>query len=90
MVKISRSYETDLDDLGYQLSKSDAFSDIRAMFQRGEIDDQDAQERLLDLSMHGKAQTYGDRGPEELSWKLTEAQIGRLTSMLYRQYLGAE
>lgn len=90
MVKISRSYETDLDDLSYQLSKSDAFSDIRAMFQSGAIDDQDAQERLLNLSLDGRAHTYGDRGPEDLSWKLSEADAGRLTSLLYRQYLGAD
>jgi len=89
LVKISRSYETDLDDLSYQISKSDAFGDIRAMFQRGEIDDQDAQERLLNLIMDGRAHTYGDRGPEELSWKLSERDMGRLTSVLYRQYLGA-
>lgn len=90
MVKISRSYETDLDDLSYQISKSDEFGDIRALFQRGEIDDQDAQERLLNLIMDGRANTYGDRGPEDLSWKLSERDMGRLTSVLYRQYLGAD
>lgn len=90
MAKISRTYETDLDDLGYQISKSDAFAEIRAMFQSGEIDDQDAQERLLNLIMDGRTHTYGDRGPEELSWKLSEADSGRLTSVLYVQYLGAD
>lgn len=89
MVKISRSYETDLDDLGYMISKSDAFAEIRSRLERGEVDDQDAQERLLDLVMHGRTSTYGDRGPEELGWKLSEADMGRLTSLLYRQYLGA-
>lgn len=90
MARISRSYETDLDDLSYQISKSDAFSEIRAMLQRGEIDDQEAQERLLNLILDGRTGTYGDRGPEDLSWKLTEAESGRLTSLLYVQYLGAD
>jgi len=89
VVKISRSYETDLDDLSYQISKSDVFGEIRGMFQRGEIDDQEAQERLLNQILDGRANTYGDRGPEELRWILSEAEAGRLTSVMYRQYLGA-
>lgn len=88
-MQITRTYETDMADLAYQISRSEAFADIRERLRRGEVQDQDAQSELLDLVMDGRCCVLGERGMEEFRWTITEAEAGRLTSILYRDYLGA-
>lgn len=86
--KIARSYETDLGDLAYMVARGDRFGHIRAMFGAGDIDDQEAQERILDLLMDGRCRMDGDRGEEDLTWSLSERELATLASNLYCEYLG--
>lgn len=87
---ITREYETDMADLAYQISRSEHFTDIRERLKRGELQDQDAQSELLDMVLDGSCKVMGERGLEEFRWALSETEAGRLTSILYRDYLGAE
>jgi len=87
---ITRTYETDMADLAYQISRSEDFGGIREKLRGGELQDQDAQSELLDLVLDGCCKVMGERGTEEFRWALSEAEAGRLTSILYRDYLGAE
>lgn len=89
MPRVSRTFNTDLAELSYQIGRSEAFERIAREFQSGEIDDQEAQERLLDLLDLGNCRFFGDHGPEEWTWKLDESEMGKLASMLYRERLGA-
>ncbi len=90
MPKVTRTYETDLDDLGYQISRSYQFTEIREEFTSGEVSDDEAQEQISDLIDVGRCVVDGDRGSEQLQWALSEAEMARLISQLYRQYLGAD
>ncbi|HEY9857482.1 MAG TPA: hypothetical protein V6D05_17185 [Stenomitos sp.] len=90
MPKVTRTYETDLDDLGYQISRSGQFSEIRDDFSNGRVSDDLAQEQISDLIDYGRCIVDGDRGSEQLEWALSEAEMARLISQLYRQYLGAD
>jgi hypothetical protein len=87
--RVTRSFNTDLSELAYQIGRSDAFERIQREFKSGQIDDQEAQERVLDLIDAGICRFFGDHGPEEWTWKLNEAEMGKLASMLYRERLGA-
>ena len=89
MPEITRTYHTDLADLAYQLSRSGEVGDIRRELAAMLLDDQEAQARLLDLAQRGRCQVDGDYGMEEFRWTLSEVEIGRLTSILYREYLQA-
>lgn len=84
MARASRTFETDLAELAYQIARSDAFQRIVAEFRGGEVDDQEAQERILELLDNGRCKFLGDRGPEEWSWVLTEREAGSLAATLYR------
>lgn len=84
MPRATRTFNTDLAELVYQIARSDQFEKIRREFNSGEIDDQDAQERVLDLVDNGNCRFYGDHGLEEWSWKLNEAESGALANQLFR------
>lgn len=75
-------------DLAYQIGRSENFDRIRQDFESGTIDDQEAQERLADMLDAGHCKLYGDRGPEEWSWKLSENETGQLIGTLFRHLLG--
>lgn len=90
MPRVTRTYETDLDDLGYQISRSDKFLAIKDDFASSVITDDLAQEQIEALLDGGACRLDGDRGPEVLEWALTEAEMARMISKLYRQYLGAD
>lgn len=90
MPRVMRSYETDVDDLCYQIARSDKFTEIRSDFETGEISDDEAQEQIADLLDAGTCRLEGDRGREQLEWALSEAEMAKLISQLYRQYLGAD
>lgn len=90
MPKVTRTYETDLDDLGYQISRSGQFSEIRDDFSSGRVSDDEAQDQISELIDAGRCVVDGDRGSEQLAWALSEAEMARLISQLYRQYLGAD
>ncbi|MBO9539541.1 hypothetical protein J7643_03010 [bacterium] len=89
MPRVTRTYETDLDDLAYQISRSDKFTEIRDDFSSSEISDDEAQEKIESLVDGGACRLDGDRGPEVLEWALSESEMARMISQLYRQYLGA-
>ncbi len=89
MPEITRTYQTDLADLAYQVSRSGEFADVRRDLDADRIEDQEAQSRLLDLVLAGRCRVDGDHGQEEFRWALSEVEAGRLTSSLYREYLGA-
>lgn len=89
MPEITRTYQTDLPDLAYQISRSGEFGEIRRDFTSDQIEDQEAQSLLLDLVQAGRCKLEGDHGKEEFRWALSEIEAGRLTSILYREYLGA-
>ena len=89
MPEVTRTYQTDLADLAYQVSRSGEFGEIRQEHKSGEIEDQEAQSRLLDLVLAGRCKVEGDHGEEDFRWALSEWEVGRLTSALYREYLGA-
>ena len=90
MPLVTRIHRMDLPEIAYQISCSESFVVIREGFTTGVVDDQDAQARLLDLVMGGRCRIQGFQGEEELRWALSEAESGRLTSVLYREYLRAE
>lgn len=90
MPRVVRTYDTDLDDLAYQVSRSGQFASIRDEFTARTIQDDEAQEQISDLVDAGSCRLDGDRGQEQLEWKLSEAETARLISQLYRQYLGAD
>jgi hypothetical protein len=87
--RVSRTFNTDLAELAYQIGRSEAFERIEREFRAGEIDDQEAQERLIDLIDLGNCRFFGDHGPEEWTWKLDESEMSKLASQLYRERLGA-
>lgn len=89
MARATRSFETDLAELAYQIGRSEAFERLKADFQAGRQDDQEAQEALMDLLESGRCQFYGDNGPEEWRWTLTERESATLAARLYRDGLGA-
>ncbi len=89
-MQITRTYESDMADLAYQISRSDSFFEIRDRLRSRELDDQDAQSELLDLVLEGSCRVQGERGHEEFRWTISETEAGRLTSILYRDYLGAD
>ncbi|MDB5098323.1 MAG: hypothetical protein JWM80_2744 [Cyanobacteria bacterium RYN_339] len=88
MPRATRTFNTDLAELAYQIGRSDAFGRINAEFQGRVIDDQEAQERVLELLDTGNCKLYGDHGPEEWSWALDERETSVLASTLYREGLG--
>ncbi len=88
-MQITRTYDTDMADLAYQISRSLNFGEIREKLTHGLLKDQDAQSELLDLVIDGICKVMGERGQEEFRWAITEIEAGRLTSILYRDYLGA-
>ena len=85
MPRATRTFETDLAELAYQIARSDAFQKICSEFREGLSDDQEAQERILELLDAGRCKFFGDRGPEEWSWVLTEREAGALAATLYRE-----
>lgn len=84
MPRATRTFNTDLGELVYQIARSEQFERIRREFHDGVIDDQDAQERVLDLVDGGNCKFYGDHGPEEWGWKLNELESSTLANQLYR------
>lgn len=88
MARATRSFNTDVAELAYQIGRSDQFERIASEFRSGAIDDQEAQERLHDLIDSGFCRFFGDHGPEDWGWKLDEREIGKLASLLYRENLG--
>jgi hypothetical protein len=90
VARATRSFNTDVAELAYQIARSDQFERIVNEFRSGAIDDQEAQERILDLLDAGNCKFFGDHGPEEWSWKLNEAETGKLASSLFRESLGAD
>lgn len=90
MPKVTRTYQTDLDDLGYQIARSYQFVGIREDFTGGRVTDDAAQEQISDLVDAGRCELDGDRGSEQLAWTLSESEMARLISQLYRVYLGAD
>ena len=85
MARATRTFETDLAELAYQIARSDAFQRIVAEFRGADIDDQEAQERILELLDVGRCKFHGDRGPEEWTWALDEREAGNLAAALYRE-----
>lgn len=85
MARATRTFETDLAELAYQIARSDAFQRIVADFKAGETDDQEAQERILELLDAGRCKFFGDRGLEEWGWVLDEREAGQLAGSLFRQ-----
>lgn len=84
MPRATRTYETDLAELAYQIAKSDSFQRIVAEF-KASNDDQQAQEHIGELLEFGRCKLIGDRGPEEWAWVLNEREFARLLSTLYRE-----
>ena len=89
MARATRSFETDLAELAYQIARSDAFQRIVVEFRSGETDDQEAQERILELLDAGRCKFFGDRGLEEWGWTLNEREAGSLAGTLYREGIEA-
>ena len=84
MPRATRTFETDLGELAYQIARSDAYQRLVTEFREGRVDDQELQENVLELLDGGRCKFFGDRGPEEWSWVLTEVEAGRLASTLFR------
>lgn len=89
MARATRSFETDLSELAYQIGRSEAFEKLKADFEAGRQDDQEAQESLMDLLESGRCHFYGDTGPEEWRWTLTERESATLAARLFRDHLEA-
>ncbi|MEB3300059.1 MAG: hypothetical protein VKO21_11310 [Candidatus Sericytochromatia bacterium] len=87
MPVVTRIHRMSLPELAYQLSCAPAFFRIREDFAAGVIDDQEAQARLLDFVLAGRGMVHAYQGEEELRWALSEAESGKLTSMLYLEHL---
>ena len=85
MARATRTFETDLAELAYQIARSDAFQRIVQDFRTQACDDQEAQERILELLDTGRCKFHGDRGPEEWSWVLDEREAGGLAAALFRE-----
>ncbi len=88
MARATRTFETDLAELAYQIARSEAFQRIVAEFRAGETDDQEAQERILELLDAGRCKFFGDRGHEEWSWVIDEREAGSLAGALFREGIG--
>lgn len=88
MPRVTRTYETDLDDLAYQISRSHAFTGLRDDFVAGRVADDQAQEAISELLDGGVCRLEGDRGAEVWEWALVEADLARMIGRLYRDYLG--
>ena len=84
MPRATREFETDLAELAYQIGRSEAFQRIVQDFKQGACDDQEAQERILELLDFGRCKFQGDRGPEAWAWVLSERESGSLAAALYR------
>ncbi len=89
MPRATRTFNTDLAELAYQIARSDGFVRIATEMRAGQIDDQEAQEQLLELIDNGICKFYGDHGPEEWRWALAEAEAGKLAGALFRAHLEA-
>lgn len=85
MPHATREFETDLAELAYQIGRSEAFLAIVQDFKRGTCDDQEAQERILELLDFGRCKFRGDRGPEAWSWVLSERESSALAATLFRE-----
>lgn len=90
MPRVMRTYEMDLEDLLFQIARSDQFNAIREDFVLKRLADDAAQERISDLIDVGRCRLNGDRGIEQLEWSLAEAEAAKLIRRLYREYLGAD
>ena len=88
MPRATRTFETDLAELEYQLGRSEGVERIARDLHAGEIDDQEAQSRLMELLERGHCRVQGDRGGEEWSFVLNEAELSRLANALYRERIG--
>jgi len=86
--RATRAFETDLGDLAYQIARSDSYARIVEDFKLGRTDDQEAQERILELLEVGRCKFFGDRGPEEWGWVLNEMEQSRLAGQLFREAVG--
>ncbi len=73
MPRATRTFNTDLAELAYQIARSDGFQRIVGDLRAKSIDDQDAQEQLMELLDNGTCAFYGDHGPEAWRWALDEA-----------------
>lgn len=87
MPLVTRTHRIPLEELAYQLSCSPAVAEIRDAFAAGRIDDQDAQARLLDFVLAGRCTVHAYAGEEDIRWALSEAESGKLTSLLYLGHL---
>lgn len=85
MPRATREFETDLTELAYQIGRSEAFQKIIQDFRAQECDDQEAQERILELLDLGRCKFHGDRGHEAWSWVLSERESGTLAATLFRE-----
>ncbi|MEB3222004.1 MAG: hypothetical protein VKS61_07980 [Candidatus Sericytochromatia bacterium] len=88
MPRATRSFETDLGELAYQIARSDSYQRLVADFKTGRVDDQELQENLLELLDTGRCRFFGDRGPEEWGWVLSEPEVGKLAANLFREAVG--
>jgi hypothetical protein len=83
MPLVTRTHRIPLEELAYQLSCSPEVAAIRDAFHAGRIEDQDAQGQLLDFVLGGRCTVHAYAGEEDLRWALSEAESGKLTSLLY-------
>lgn len=90
MPKITRTYDTDLEDLAYQIGRSHSFLALRDDFAAHRVHDDEAQGAIADLIEGGGCRLDGDRGEESLHWALGEREAALLISRLYRDYLGGD
>ncbi|MEB3328950.1 MAG: hypothetical protein VKQ33_06930 [Candidatus Sericytochromatia bacterium] len=88
MPRATRCFETDLGELAYQIARSDAYQRLVSEFRARRVDDQELQENVLELLDGGRCKFFGDRGPEEWSWVLSEAEVGKLAATLFREAVG--
>jgi hypothetical protein len=86
--RATRSFETDLGELAYQIARSDAYQRLVVDFKERRVDDQELQENVLELLDTGRCRFFGDRGPEEWTWVLSETELGKLASSLFREAVG--
>jgi hypothetical protein len=86
--RVLRSFNTDLDELYYQLTRSDYILSLKQQFQDQTLDEQEVQECLDEFVLTGRCRLEGDRGLEEWAWTLTEREAAIIASRLYLQDLG--
>lgn len=90
MPQVTRSFDTDLAELAYQIQRSEAFFRLEEGLRAGAFDEQEAQEKLLDLIDAGHCRLEGDRGWEQWSWALNEREAASLALTLFRNGLGGD